>query len=93
MWLRGLLADLGFAQLNPSILYCDNNAAKKLIGGEADPKRTKHIDVKFHFVKECRQNGLIDIKFVSTTDQIADILTKPLGKILFKNLIEKLNLM
>jgi hypothetical protein len=52
IWIRSLLSDFGFRQLTPTNLYYDNMAALKLIRGEADPRRTKHIDIKYHFVRD-----------------------------------------
>jgi hypothetical protein len=49
-------------------------------------RRTKHIEVKYNFVKEKFLEGLVDVEHVSTTDQLADILTKPLNRVRFTQL-------
>lgn len=58
-----------------------------------DQKRLKHIDVKFNFIKQKVEEGLITVKYLSTTDQIADILTKPLSGERFVRLCSMLNLL
>ena len=49
--------------------------------------RTKHIDIRYHFIREGIQNGAIDLKYVTTSEMVADILTKPLPKHRFEKLI------
>lgn len=92
LWLIGLLKDLNCTQDKPVVLYCDNSAAVSLISGDADPRRTKHIDVKFHFVKEASRNRVIKIVRIPTAEQLADILTKFLSRPIFESLRDKLNL-
>lgn len=61
-------------------LFCDNQSSIRLIKNPEFHKRTKHIDVKYHFIREKFSNGFFDLQYVSTDDQVADILTKPLAK-------------
>ena len=56
-----------------------------------DPKhhgRNKHLDVKLHFIKEKVQAGVVDLKYVSTEEQLADLMTKPLGRVTFERLVD-----
>lgn len=57
-----------------------------------ETKRTKHIDVKHHFVHHCVNQGLITLNYVPSAEQIANILTKPLSKIKFNYFREKLTI-
>ncbi|RWS05910.1 gag-pol polyprotein-like protein, partial [Dinothrombium tinctorium] len=86
VWLRQLLLDLSFNVEKPIDLYCDNMSAIKLIRNPEFHKRTKHIDVQYHFVREKYEQRIIDVKFVDTNDQLADILTKPLASAVFLRL-------
>jgi hypothetical protein len=72
------------------IIRCDNQGAIHIASHSTNHNRTKHIDIKHHFVREHVNNKSIDIRYVSTKDQLADILTKAMdGKIFqkFRNLL------
>lgn len=62
-------------------LLIDNKSAIRLLKNPQQHKRSKHIDVSYHFIREKFRNGLFDLVYIPTDDQIADIFTKPLGKI------------
>jgi hypothetical protein len=79
VWLRGILEKLKHIQTKSIIVYCDNNSAIKL---SKNPvmygRRSKHIDVRFHFLRELTKAGTIKMIHCGTQDQIADGMTKPL---------------
>jgi hypothetical protein len=78
LWLRALVAELGFKQGRPSLLMADNQGAIVLSEDQSNHARTKHIDVRYHFVRERTANGDILVKYVRSCDNVADIFTKPL---------------
>lgn len=78
-WLIKLLKDLNIMIENVTI-FEDNQSCIKTVKNP-DQKRLKHIDVKYNFIKEKVESGVIIVRYVSTKDQLADILTKPLSKI------------
>ena len=78
MWVQTLLRELGIKSPPAARLWCDNIGATYLSANPVFHARTKHIEVDFHFVRERVTQKLLDIKFVSTQDQIADGFTKPL---------------
>uniref|UniRef100_A0ACD5TR82 Uncharacterized protein n=1 Tax=Avena sativa TaxID=4498 RepID=A0ACD5TR82_AVESA len=83
VWLSRLLGEmLGKAPTRFTLLV-DNQSAIALSKNPVHHDRTKHIDVKFHFTRECIEEGRADIKFVGTNDQLADLLTKALGRTKF----------
>lgn len=84
-WMRGLLRDLGYEQSLPTPLYCDNQAAIRLVMNPVLHKQTKHINVKFHILREYQANGEIAITCIPSADQLADILTKPLPRDKFQH--------
>lgn len=78
IWIRGLLADLGVQVDGPSKLFCDNDAALKLAANPVFHERTKHIEVDCHFTRDKIREGVITTRGIGTTEQLADIFTKPL---------------
>lgn len=52
--------------------------------------RSKHIDSRYHYIRDCIEKGVVDVDHVGTDDQLADILTKPLGRVRFVELRSKL---
>lgn len=80
LWLRGMLEELGLSVKTPSILFGDNSSTQTISRQGVKRKRTKHVDVKYHFITECIERGIIDLQWVSTERQQADILTKGLDR-------------
>ncbi|GJR76578.1 retrovirus-related pol polyprotein from transposon TNT 1-94 [Tanacetum coccineum] len=89
--MRSQLTDYGF-QFNKIPLYCNNKSAIALCCNNVQHSRAKHIDVRYHFIKEQVQNGIVELYFVQTEYQLADIFTKPLPRERFNFLIEKLGM-
>jgi len=80
VWVRGLLEEIGIAQYIPTMLHCDNAAAAKLITNAMFHRRTKHINKKFHYVRQVHEEGKLEIRQVVSEDQLADIFTKTLTR-------------
>lgn len=79
-------------QFKPPCLWCDNLSATHLSANPVFHARTKHIEVDFHFVLEKVAMKMLDIRFISSEDQVADIFTKPLSTRQFTRLRHNLNL-
>ncbi|GKA00798.1 retrovirus-related pol polyprotein from transposon TNT 1-94 [Tanacetum coccineum] len=79
LWMRSQLTDYGFG-FNKIPMYCDNKSAIALCCNNVQYSRSKHIDIRFHFIKEHVENGMIELYFVNTEYQLADIFTKALGR-------------
>jgi hypothetical protein len=86
IWLRYLLIECGVTGNAATKLYCDNTAAIALSENSKISQRTKHINVRYHFIRDCVKAGTIEVKWVSTQRQPADLLTKPLGPHIFLRL-------
>lgn len=74
-----LLADLGIQVQVPVVIHCDNLSSIQLARNPVFHARTKHIEVHYHFVRERVLDGDIDLTYVGTDEQVADIFTKALG--------------
>ena len=80
IYLRKLFNDLGFEQREPTVIHEDNQGCIALTENPVMHKRTKHIDIRHHFIRERVESGEIVLKYVATQDQLADMLTKPLKR-------------
>ena len=92
VWLKSLFHDLGFSCSNTPILWCDNLAANSISENPIFHSRTKHIEIDVHFVRENVEYGAVEIRYVPTMYQVADIFTKGLPKDRFLFLCSKLGL-
>ncbi|GKA19710.1 retrovirus-related pol polyprotein from transposon TNT 1-94 [Tanacetum coccineum] len=79
LWMRSQLTYYGFG-FNKIPMYCDNKRAIALCCNNVQHSRSKHIDIRFHFIKEHVENGVIELYFVNKEYQLADIFTKALGR-------------
>ncbi|GJZ08273.1 retrovirus-related pol polyprotein from transposon TNT 1-94 [Tanacetum coccineum] len=91
LWMRSHLTDYSFT-FNKVPLYYDNKSATALCCNNIQHSRTKHINVHYHFIKEQVENRIVELYFVRTDYQLADIFTKPLPRERFNFLIEKLGM-
>jgi histone deacetylase 1/2 len=93
IWVQSLLRELRIPQARPPVLWCDNIGATYLSSNPVFHARTKHIEVDYHFVRERVARKLLQIRFISSKDQLADIFTKPLSLPLFQGCRRNLNLL
>lgn len=90
VWLSRLLDDIAGASAQQPILKMDNQSAIALSRNPVLHDRSKHIDTKFHFIRECVEHGRIGLDYVKTQEQLADILTKSLGRARFCELRDQI---
>jgi hypothetical protein len=86
IWLRIVLDDFGEMQTEATLLFCDNMSAISMVKNPVFHQRTRHINRKYHFIREALQKGVINIQFCRSEEQLADIFTKALSKDRFKQL-------
>eukprot|EP00253_Pinus_taeda_P029427 PITA_29427 len=82
IWLRKMLFGLFGQALRPSVIYCDNQSCIKLTENLVFHDKSKHIEIKYHFIRDYVQKGVVKHENISTNEQVADIFTKalPQGK-------------
>ncbi|KAL0303368.1 UNVERIFIED_CONTAM: hypothetical protein Sradi_6204900 [Sesamum radiatum] len=91
VWLRWLLTELQTPQMDPTTLFCDNQAAH-IAMNPVFHERTKHVEMDCYFVRERVQSREIMPMKISSGGQLADIFTKALGKDRFRSLLVKLGI-
>jgi hypothetical protein len=84
VWLRRLLTDLGVDVSSPTMILEDNQGAIDLSKNPKHHNRTKHIDVSYHFTRERMAMKEVDVGYIPTGDNVADIMTKGLGRGLYE---------
>ena len=87
-----MLRSLCQEQTKRTVIFCDNSFAIALSKNVVFHKRTKHIDTKFHYIRDLVNNGEIVLQHCRTQEKVADILTKPLGHKSFEFLRECLGI-
>jgi hypothetical protein len=90
MWLRHLLKDLGLEQNSPTIIHEDNAACLKMATNKIVSGRNKHMEIKMHYVRERVEAKDIVLRYISTTHQRADLLTKNLPRPAYERIRELL---
>eukprot|EP00253_Pinus_taeda_P031508 PITA_31508 len=80
IWMRRMLRSLGQEQAKTTMIFCDNSSVITLSKNSVFHKRTKHIDTRFHYIRELVSNGEIALEHCKTQEQVAEILTKPLDQ-------------
>ena len=91
MYIRNILEALGFYhQLGPTRLLVDSTAAIAIASKPGLNSKTKHIALRYHFIRQLIADGVIAVEKVSTLDNVADILTKAVDRVTFERLVPRL---
>lgn len=82
-WIKNIMNELGLPLKNFK-LYVDNQSAIHIAKNPEKHKRLKHIDLRYHFIRDKVNSGIVSLEYIGTAEQIADLFTKPLPKIIFQ---------
>ncbi len=92
VWLRRLLRDLGAEPTKPTLIYEDNQGCIALTKNPVGHKRSKHIDIKYHYAREQVEMGIVRLQYIESKEQVADVFTKALTRDNYNNLRRRLGL-
>ncbi|KAH9761191.1 hypothetical protein KPL70_000407 [Citrus sinensis] len=92
IWLKGLLGDLGVIQENITV-FCDNQSAIFLGKNQTYHARTKHIDVKYHYVREIIESGVVLLRKIDTKDNPSDMLTNVVSGVKFQHCLKLIQIL
>lgn len=93
VWLKVFLCELGEMTIDESVkIYEDNQGSIALAKNPEFHKRTKHIDIRYHFVREKVEDGQVNLVYCPTQDMLADMMTKPIVSVQFDFLRSKLGI-
>ena len=84
IWMRKILVGLFGSYLEPTVIYCDNQSCIKLSANPVFHDRSKHIDIRYHHIRDCVQRRIMLLSYIPTKDQDADILMKVLTRSKFE---------
>lgn len=91
LWMKNQLLDYGL-NYSKIPIYCDNQSAIAMTGNPVQHSLTKHISIRYHFIREHVMSGTVEMHFVPTDQQLADIFTKPLNEATFSKLVNELGM-
>jgi hypothetical protein len=80
IWMRKILVGLFGSHLDPTVIHCDNQSCIKLSINPVFHDRSKHIDIRYHHLRDCVQRKIMLLQYIPMEDQDADILTKALTR-------------
>jgi hypothetical protein len=92
IWLRKLLTDLFDLEMEVTTFLCDNQSCIKMTENLVFHDKSKHIEIRYHYIRDMVQRGAIKFQYVSTNEQVADVLTKPLSHVKFEHFRDKLGI-
>jgi hypothetical protein len=92
VWLHKLFTDLFDHKMDPTTIHCDNQSCVNLFENPVFHDKLKHIEIKYHYIRDMVQRKTVHVQYLSTREQIANIFTKPLAKTKFEYFRERLGL-
>jgi hypothetical protein len=78
--------------MRATAVLCDNQSCIKMTENPMFHDRSKHIEIRYHFIRDMVQRGALKLQYISTDEQVADVLTKPLSRVKFEHFRDKLGI-
>ncbi|KMQ82361.1 retrovirus-related pol polyprotein from transposon tnt [Lasius niger] len=91
-YVRKLVNEMGFGETQETKAYSDNQSSQCLVKNETFHARSKHIDIKYHYIRELHKNNIIEVNYVPTENMMADVLTKNLNRFKHEKCIQGMGL-
>jgi hypothetical protein len=79
-------------EMEATTILCDNQSYIKMTENHVFHDRSKHIEIRYHYIRDMGQRGALKLQYVSTDEQVADVLTKPLSRVKFEHFRDKLGI-
>jgi hypothetical protein len=92
IWIRKLLTGLFDLEMRATAILCDNQSCIKMTENPVFHDRSKHIEIHYHFIRDMVQRGALKLQYISTDEQVADVMTKPLSRVKFEHFRDKLGI-
>jgi hypothetical protein len=78
--------------MRETAILCDNQSCIKMIENPMFHDRSKHIEIHYHFIRDMVQRGALKLQYISTDEQVVDVMTKPLSHVKFEHFRDKLGI-
>jgi hypothetical protein len=92
IWLRKLLIGLFDLEMEATMILCDNQSCIKMMENPGFHDKSKHIEIRYHCIRDMVQRGAVKLQYVGTDEQVANVLTKPLSHVQFEYFQDKLGI-
>jgi hypothetical protein len=79
-------------EMRETAILCDNQSCIKMTENPVFHDRSKHIEIRYHFIHDMVQRGALKLQYISTDEQVADVMTKPLSRVKFEHFRDKLGI-
>jgi hypothetical protein len=92
IWLRKLLTGLFDLEMRATLILCDNQSCIKMTENHVFYDKSKHIEIRYHYIRDMVERGALKLQYISTDEQVVDVLTKPLSRVNFEYFQDKLGI-
>jgi hypothetical protein len=92
IWLRKLLTGLFDLEMEATMILCDNQSCIKMTENPVFHEKSRHIEIRYHYICDMVQRGVVKLYYVGTDEQVADVLAKPLSCVKFEHFRDKLGI-
>jgi hypothetical protein len=84
IWLQKLLTSLFDLEMEATMILCDNQSCIKMTKNPVFHDKMKHIEIRYHYIRDIVQKGVVKLQYVGIDEHVADVLSKPLSRVKFE---------